>query len=93
MTAPILVTAVRFLPDRLELVSSNELAESWLESETSRCFRPRFFPPVAGICSASTRKGTLTKFIYYDTTLFYVGLKIEKCLFINLINLRNNGVK
>ena len=28
MTAPILVTAVRFLPDRLELVSSSELAES-----------------------------------------------------------------
>ena len=27
MTAPILVTAVRFLPDRLELVSSSELAE------------------------------------------------------------------
>ena len=29
--SPILVTAVRFLPDRLELVSSSELAESWLE--------------------------------------------------------------
>ena len=28
MTAPILVTAVRFLPDRLELVSSSEPAES-----------------------------------------------------------------
>ena len=40
--ALILVTAVPFLPERLELVSSNELAESWLEYETSRGFLPRF---------------------------------------------------
>ena len=50
--SPILLTAVHFLPDCLEVVSSCELADSWLEYDTSRCLRTRFFVFAWGISAS-----------------------------------------